>query len=85
MSSSERITFQPVVLATSGQTQARLVFFDKRLVAVVSLLDEGNDEFANTWYADAAFDGLEQMEDQTFEKLEDVARWVDDRLTRQTE
>ena len=79
---TDRTTFQAVDLATSGQTEARLVLFDNKLVAVISLLGEENDEFANKWYADAAFNGLERMQGQTFERLEDVARWVDDRLKR---
>ena len=80
MSTSERTTFRPVDIATTGQSEARLVFFDKKLVAVISLLNEENDEFANQWFADAAFNGLEPMQHQTFASLEDVVRWIETRL-----
>ncbi|MET0279403.1 MAG: hypothetical protein ABW198_13825 [Pseudorhodoplanes sp.] len=80
MSNSERTTFQPVELRISGQSEARLVLFDKKLVAVISLLNDDNEQFANHWYADAAFEGLEHMEDQTFESLQDVVYWVEKRL-----
>lgn len=80
MSSSERTTFQPVDIATSGQTEARLVFFDNKLVAVVSLLDDEHDDFSNLWFAEAAFNGLESMLYQTFPSLEEIARWIEKRL-----
>lgn len=80
MSTSQRTTFEPVEIATSGQSEARLVFFDRKLVAVVSLLDEENDEFAHQWFADAAFNGLESMLHQTFTSLDEVADWIEKRL-----
>ncbi len=80
MSNSERTTFRPVKIAASGQSEARLVFFDEKLVAVISLLDEENDEFSHQWFADAAFNGVEQMQYRTFSSLEDVARWIESRL-----
>ncbi len=80
MSRAERTTFQPVEIATSGQSEARLVFFDSKLVAVISLLDDEHDEFALLWFADAAFNGLESMLHQIFSSLDDVANWIEQRL-----
>ena len=74
---SERTTFQPVEIATSGQSEARLVFFDSKLVAVISLLNEEHEEFAHQWFADAAFNGLESMLHQTFTSLDEVVSWIE--------
>ncbi len=82
MSISDRTTFQPVALAAAGQSEARLVFFDDRLVAVVSLLDGDNDEFSNLWFADAAFNGLEHLLHKTFTSLDDVARNIESRMDK---
>ncbi len=79
----ERLSFEPVNLAGSGNAEARLVFFDRKLVAVVAKLDDTNEELSGHWYAEAIFNGLEPMREKTFATFEHVSSYMLARLTSQ--
>jgi hypothetical protein len=72
----DRVTFQPVKVAVSGDTEGQLVFVDGMLVAVLIKLDVNQHELEGHWYAEAAFNGLERMSDHTFQDLPAVAAWI---------
>lgn len=76
MPASDDITFQTVRVHVEGQTEGRLVFFGGALVAVLVKLDETHDDLEGRWYAEAAFNSLERMEERTFQTLDDVAEWI---------
>jgi hypothetical protein len=69
--------FQPVKVAITGQSDGRLVFLDGNLVAVVTRLDHTNDDFSGRWFAEAHFDGMEDIQDQTFGSLEEVQAYIE--------
>jgi len=73
----DRVTFQPVKVAVSGEAEGRLAFVDGKLVAVLIKLDVTQNELEGRWYAEAAFNGLERMSEHTFEDLAAVAAWID--------
>jgi hypothetical protein len=73
----DRVTFQPVQVAVSGQTDGRLVFVDGKLVVVLVKLDKTHNDLEGRWYAEAAFNSLERMSEHTFQDLQAVAAWVD--------
>jgi len=52
------------------------VFFNGALVAVLVKLDATHDDLEGRWYAEAAFNNLERMEERTFETLDEVAEWI---------
>jgi hypothetical protein len=79
---ADSVTFKEVDVATSGQTEGRLVFYEGKLIAIITKLDESHDEFQGKWFADAFFNGLEHMQHETFESLEDVARWIAERMQK---
>lgn len=76
----DRVTFQPVKVAVSGQTEGRLVFIDGKLAVVLVKLDVNQNELEGHWYAEAAFNGLERMSEHTFQDLRAVAAWIDAHL-----
>lgn len=76
MPASDNITFQTVRVHVEGQTEGRLVFFNGALVAVLVKLDATHDDLEGRWYAEAAFNSLERMEERTFETLDEVAEWI---------
>ena len=78
----DSVTFKAVDVATSGQTEGRLVFYEGKLIAVITKLDNSHEEFEGKWFAEAFFNGLEHMQHETFASLQDVARWIDDRLRK---
>ena len=64
MSMSERqITFAPVNVNVLGQSEGRLAFVDETLVAVLVKLHDSHGELKGRWYAEAAFNSLERMEE----------------------
>jgi hypothetical protein len=71
--------FQPVEVAVAGQTEARLVFVDGKLAAVLIRLDAAQNELAGRWYAEAAFNSLERMSEHTFRDLPEVVAWIEAR------
>ena len=73
---SEKITFQPVRVRVDGQSAGVLAFADGALVAVLVKLDETHGDLEGRWYAEAAFNGLERMEETTFQTLEEVTDWI---------
>ena len=52
------------------------MFFNGALVAVLVKLDATHDDLEGRWYAEAAFNSLERMEERTFETLDEVAEWI---------
>lgn len=76
----DRVTFQPVEVAVSGQTDGRLVFVDGKLAVVLVKLDVIQNELEGRWYAEAAFNGLERMSEHTFQDLRAAAAWIETQL-----
>jgi hypothetical protein len=74
--SDQQITFAPVKVKVAGQSEGRLVFAGDTLVAVLVKLDDSHGDLQGRWYSEAAFNGLERMEDSTFETLDDAASWI---------
>jgi hypothetical protein len=74
--SERQITFTPVNVHVLGQSEGRLAFVDETLVAVLVRLDDSHGELKGRWYAEAAFNSLERMEDSTFQTLDDAATWI---------
>lgn len=56
------------------------MLLEGRLVAVVTLLDETHEDLEGRWFAEAAFNGLDRMQHETFKSLDDVAAWIADKL-----
>lgn len=76
----QRTRFEPVRIRSEGQSEARLVFFDERLVAIVARLDADQGDFARLWYSELALNGLDPMRHEVFDDLESVALYVEQRL-----
>ena len=76
-----KIKFHPVKVLTSGQSEGRLAFAGDTLAAVLVLLDGTHNDLNGRWYAEAAFDGLERMQEKTFEDLDAAARWIEAQLS----
>lgn len=74
--SERQITFNPVKVRVSGQSEGRLAFVDDALVAVLVKLDGSHGELKGRWYAEAAFNSLERMDEATFETLDEAAAWI---------
>jgi hypothetical protein len=72
----QQITFKPVKVRVAGQTEGRLAFAGDDLVAVLVKLDDSHGDLQGRWYAEAAFNSLERMEDSTFETLDEAAAWI---------
>jgi hypothetical protein len=72
----QQITFKPVKVRVAGQTEGRLAFAGDDLVAVLVKLDDSHGDLQGRWYAEAAFNSLERMEDSTFETLDEAAIWI---------
>jgi hypothetical protein len=72
----QQITFKPVKVRVAGQTEGRLAFAGDDLVAVLVKLDDSHGDLQGRWYAEAAFNSLERMEDSTFETLDEAAVWI---------
>ena len=74
--SDEQITFTPVKVRVPGQSEGRLVFAGDALVGVLVKLDDSHGDLRGRWYAEAAFNSLERMEESTFETLDEAAAWI---------
>jgi len=72
----EIIDFQPVKVRVDGQSEGMLAFVGGALVAVLVKLDETHGDLQGPWYAEAAFNSLERMEESTFETLDEAAEWI---------
>ena len=46
------------------------------MVAALVKLDETHGDLQGPWYAEAAFNSLERMEESTFETLDEAAEWI---------
>lgn len=77
-----RVAFQVVKVAISGQSDGRLVFIDGDLVAVVTRLDQTNEDFAGRWFAEVHFEGFEEIQDRTFGSLEEVEAYIESNYRR---
>jgi hypothetical protein len=74
------ITFQQIELALQGRgVEARLVLYDDRLCAVLSLLDPEIDG-ASGWFVEAAFGQLHDPSNPTFPELTSAEAWVISKL-----
>jgi xanthine dehydrogenase iron-sulfur cluster and FAD-binding subunit A len=70
------IRFEPVMLDSDEDANARLVFRGERLAAVVSRLDDLHDRLAGRWFIEAVFDGHSRPINDTFPALADVEAWI---------
>ena len=61
--SERQTTFAPVNVNVLGQSEGRLTFVDETLVAVLVKLHDIHGELKGPWYAEAAFNSLERMEE----------------------
>ena len=52
------------------------MFVDDELVAVLVKLDGTHGDLMGHWYAEAAFNGLERMNEHTFTELSKAADWI---------
>ena len=77
-----RISFQSVRVAIAGQSDGRLVFVDGDLVAVVTRLDDTNEDFAGRWFAEVHFEGIGDIQDRTFGSLDEVEAYIESNYRR---
>jgi hypothetical protein len=70
------VRFEEITLDTDLDFEARLVFRDNRLAAIVSRLSEFHDEFSGHWFVEAVFDGKLRTRTDVFPDLTDVEMWV---------
>jgi hypothetical protein len=73
---SRRIAFEPVNTWVHGTQEARLVFIDGKLGVVVVRLGDGYGDLAQSWHAEAAFNGFERISETTFPDLDAVEKWI---------
>jgi hypothetical protein len=71
-----RIRFDPVDTWIHGSDEARLVFVDDKLGAVVVRLGQSYGDLADSWHAEAAFNDFERLTDTTFPTLDAIERWL---------
>jgi len=77
----EKIQFEPVATWVHGAEEARLVFVDGKLSAVVVRLGDGYGDLAQSWHAEAAFNGFERMCETTYPDLDAIEKWLEWHLT----
>lgn len=73
------IRFEPILLASADDCDARLVFQEDRLAAIVSRLGDLHDGLAGYWFVEAVFDGVPRPRADPFPALDDVASWIGER------
>ena len=71
-----QVKFTPVKVGVAGQSEGRLAFIEDTLVAVLVKLDDSHGDLQGRWYAEAAFNSLERMEESTFQTLDEAAAWI---------
>jgi hypothetical protein len=74
------VTFQPIELALRGRSvEARLVLYQGKLCAILSLLDPEVDAAAG-WFVEASFGRLDEPFNPAFPDLEAAEAWVVSRM-----
>ena len=72
-----KLRFEPVILDSGQDDDARLVFRDNRLALIISRLSDPHDGLAGSWFVEAIFDGsLGEKRPDPFSTLADVERWM---------
>ena len=82
-----KVAFKPTRVATGSHDEdGLLIFADDRLAAVLVRLDDDchDDEIRGHWFAEAAFGPLESGAGTCFDSIDDVRRWVLNRLAAST-
>jgi len=74
--SNQEVTFAPIKVRVAGQAEGQLALVDDALVAVLVKLDDSHGELSGRWYAEAAFNSLERMDEMTFQTLDEAANWI---------
>ena len=74
--SNQEITFAPIKVRVAGQAEGQLALVDDTLVAVLVKLDDSHGELSGRWYAEAAFNSLERMDEMAFQTLDEAANWI---------
>jgi hypothetical protein len=70
------IRFEHVTLDSTEDSQARLVFRDDRLAAIVSQLGALHDGLAGQWFIEATFDSVLPPSPAPFATLDEVEAWI---------
>lgn len=70
------VQFKPVDTVVHGVDDARLVFIDGKLGAVVVKLGDVFGDLAHSWHAEAAFNSFERMSEKTFPDLNAIEKWI---------
>ena len=71
------LTFQSATLdSDSPDREAKLVFRDDRLLAVLSCLSDIHPDLAGQWYIEAMFGDIAPPLQQTFRTLAEFEAWV---------
>jgi hypothetical protein len=77
-----KLRFETVSIANLEDQDARLVFADDRLVAVLSRLSKAQGERAGHWFTEALFGpiSLRDRDQATFTDLGEVQHWFERQL-----
>ena len=78
------VRLQPVLVETGTRDEeARLVFVDDRLVAVLVLLSDAHEDVAGQWFLEHGFGRLNAH--LTFPDLDAATAWITGHCSRATE
>jgi hypothetical protein len=76
------VTTMPVRVATGHDEEGCLVFVDDRLIAVLVVLSDQQEEVAGHWFREAGFGDLDRKENPTFADLNAAQAWIATRIRR---
>jgi hypothetical protein len=74
------LRLQPVLVATGENGDARLVWRDQELVAVLVRLSDTHEQLAGRWFLEKGFGPLDAPEPPTFADLDAALAWMRNRL-----
>ena len=70
------VTLLPIVLATSQDSEAQLVFVDERLIAVLVRLSSLHAEKTGWWFLETGYGAAESTQHPSFRDLEAAVAWI---------
>jgi hypothetical protein len=73
-------TLTPVTVAVDGVEDGRLVFFNDRLVAVLTCLGDQYDAEKGRWFLEAGFGRLDGPNHPTFADVDEAQSWINSTL-----
>ncbi|WP_374468345.1 hypothetical protein [Phenylobacterium sp.] len=74
------LTFQPALVASGEDGEARLVWRDDYLVAVLVRLSSAQGEMAGHWFLEKGFGSLDAPNPPAFFDLDTAESWIRERL-----